>query len=83
MFRPIPFFSGVRIFYSDWDLAVGLMKAFVFGIIITSFGCFFGFYSSHGAEGVGKATRASVVASDISILISGYAVSYFLLAKNL
>lgn len=80
---PYTFFSGVRIFYSDWDLVVGLMKAFVFGFIIASSGCFYGFFSSHGAEGVGRATRASVVASDISILISGYAVSYFLLSKNL
>ncbi|MFC1584625.1 MlaE family ABC transporter permease [Fibrobacterota bacterium] len=73
------FFAGVRQFYSDLDMIVGLMKALVFGIMITSFGCFFGYFSSHGAEGVGKATRSSVVASDISILISGYFVSYLLL----
>ncbi len=79
---PAIFFSGVRLFYSDWELSVGLMKAFAFGIVITSFGCFFGYNSTHGAEGVGRATRASVVASDISILITGYAVSYFLLTKH-
>ncbi len=76
---PTIFFSGVRQFYSDLDMVIGLMKSIVFGIIITSFGCFFGYFSTHGAEGVGKATRSSVVASDISILISGYIVSYILL----
>jgi phospholipid/cholesterol/gamma-HCH transport system permease protein len=76
---PSIFLSGVRQFYSDLDMVVGLMKSFVFGIVITSFGCFFGYFSSHGAEGVGRATRSSVVASDISILILGYIVSYFLL----
>ncbi|MBF0429856.1 MAG: ABC transporter permease [Fibrobacteria bacterium] len=73
------FFSGVRLFYTDWGLAVGIIKSFVFGIIITSVGCYYGYFCTHGAEGVGKATRASVVTSDISILISGYLIDYFLL----
>jgi phospholipid/cholesterol/gamma-HCH transport system permease protein len=80
---PAIFFSGVRLFYSDRDMLVSLMKAFTFGIVITSFGCFFGYFSTHGAEGVGKATRSSVVASDITILISGYVVSYLLLGLEL
>jgi phospholipid/cholesterol/gamma-HCH transport system permease protein len=76
---PDIFLSGVRQFYSDLDMAVGLMKSLVFGLVISGFGCYFGYFSSHGAEGVGRATRSSVVASDITILISGYIVSYFML----
>jgi phospholipid/cholesterol/gamma-HCH transport system permease protein len=77
------FFAGVRQFYTDWGLAVGILKSFVFGIIITSVGCYFGYHSTHGAEGVGKATRASVVFSDIAILIFGYLIDYFLLNSSL
>ena len=73
------FFAGVRLFYSDRDMVVGLFKSFVFGIWISLFGCFFGYHSSHGAEGVGRATMAAVVASNVAILVSGFLLSNFLL----
>ena len=76
---PSTFFAGVRLFYSNLDMMIGLLKSLVFGFIITSFGCFYGYYSTHGADGVGRATRSSVVASDISILVSGFVVSHFFL----
>lgn len=76
---PSIFWSGVRLFYSDLDLMIGLLKAFVFGFILTSFGCYFGYTSTHGAEGVGKATQASVVASAITILIFGFIISHVFL----
>ena len=50
------------------DLFSGLLKAFVFGIIISIVGCFEGLRSSGGAEGVGKATTTSVVISFVSII---------------
>jgi phospholipid/cholesterol/gamma-HCH transport system permease protein len=77
---PEAFFAGVRLFYTDWDLFVGLLKSFVFGNCIALFGCYFGFTSSHGAEGVGRATMASVVFSNVSVLISGFLISNFLLS---
>ena len=73
------FFYGVRLFYTDKDMAVGLIKGLIFGYIIASFGCFFGYLTKNGAEGVGKSTKAAVVASMISILISGFFVSKILL----
>ena len=76
---PQAFFSGVRMFYTDWDLFVGLLKAFVFGIWIVLFGCFYGYNSAKGAEGVGRATMATVVASNVAILVSGFLLSNFLL----
>ncbi|MBI4430685.1 MAG: ABC transporter permease [Candidatus Omnitrophica bacterium] len=50
------------------DLMSGLLKGFIFGIIISSVGCYFGFQTKGGAEGVGMATRTSVVVSLISII---------------
>jgi len=82
IFKDLPsqsFFAGVRLFYTDWDLFVGLLKALVFGTWISLFGCFFGTGSTGGAEGVGRATMASVVASNVAILISGFLLSNFLL----
>ncbi len=73
------FFSGVRLFYTDWDLFIGLLKAFVFGIWIALFGCFFGYHSTQGAEGVGRSTMAAVVASNVAVLVSGFLLSSFLL----
>jgi phospholipid/cholesterol/gamma-HCH transport system permease protein len=73
------FFSGVRLSYRDWDFAVGLIKASLFGFFISSYACYFGFYTMNGAEGVGKSTKATVVFSMTSILIGGFALSKFLL----
>jgi phospholipid/cholesterol/gamma-HCH transport system permease protein len=73
------FFYGVRLFYTNWDMFVGILKSFVFGIIISMFGCFYGYTSTHGAEGVGRATMDSVVASNVSVLISGFLISNFML----
>jgi phospholipid/cholesterol/gamma-HCH transport system permease protein len=73
------FFSGVRLSYRDWDFMVGLIKASLFGFFISSYACYFGFYTVNGAEGVGKSTKATVVFSMTSILIGGFALSKFLL----
>jgi len=57
------------------DLYVGLFKAFLFGIVITTVACHQGFATSEGAVGVGRATRQSVIVSFLLILIVGYFVT--------
>jgi phospholipid/cholesterol/gamma-HCH transport system permease protein len=54
------------------DYVTGIIKTFVFGVIIAIVGCHFGFNSQGGAEGVGQATTRSVVMSSILILIANY-----------
>ncbi|MFB0508918.1 MAG: MlaE family ABC transporter permease [bacterium] len=49
------------------DLAGGLVKALFFALLIATSGCFFGFYASGGAKGVGKAVTRAVVTSLILI----------------
>ncbi len=73
------FFKGVRMFYEDKDIWVGLTKSVVFGYLLGTFSTFFGYYTINGAEGVGHATKASVVASMTFILISAFLVSKILL----
>jgi phospholipid/cholesterol/gamma-HCH transport system permease protein len=49
------------------DLAQGLIKPFIFGIIIALVGCFYGMRTSGGTQGVGHATTQAVVSSSIWI----------------
>ncbi|MCX7590961.1 MAG: ABC transporter permease [Kiritimatiellae bacterium] len=57
------------------DLYVGLLKAFLFGIIITVVSCHEGFSARQGAVGVGLATRKAVIECFLFILIVGYFVT--------
>ncbi|MBU1862666.1 MAG: ABC transporter permease [Candidatus Omnitrophica bacterium] len=52
------------------DVFTGLIKSFAFGAIIAIVGCYQGFRTSGGAEGVGKATTISVVTSLVLIIAS-------------
>lgn len=54
------------------DLTDGLIKSVVFGLLIALIGCYKGFYTTGGAEGVGRATTEAVVWASISILVSDY-----------
>jgi phospholipid/cholesterol/gamma-HCH transport system permease protein len=54
------------------DIYNGLIKAAVFGLLMSLIGCYKGFYTSGGAEGVGRATTEAVVLASISILVSDY-----------
>ena len=66
------FVKGAKEWFNPWDAQFGLIKSITFGFAITSIGCYFGFYTKGGAQGVGKATTSTVVASCISILILDY-----------
>ena len=57
------------------DLYVGLLKAFIFSIIITIVACHAGFSASEGAVGVGKATRSAVIVSFLLILFAGLLIT--------
>lgn len=54
------------------DITSGLIKATVFGFIIAIVGCYNGYNSKGGAEGVGRATTNAVVQSSILILCLNY-----------
>lgn len=62
-------------FATNKDLYVGLFKALLFGIIITTVSCYQGFVTTEGAVGVGRATRSSVIISFLTILVIGYMVT--------
>jgi phospholipid/cholesterol/gamma-HCH transport system permease protein len=62
-------------FAENQDLYVGLLKAVVFGIVITVVSCYEGLSASQGAVGVGLATRRSVISSFLLILVLGYVIT--------
>ncbi|MCU1293241.1 MAG: transporter permease [Bryobacterales bacterium] len=49
------------------DLAQGLLKPLIFGMIIALVGCFYGLRTTGGTQGVGRATTHAVVAASIWI----------------
>jgi phospholipid/cholesterol/gamma-HCH transport system permease protein len=60
------------------DVYSGLVKSTVFGFIIAVFGCYSGYNSKGGAEGVGKATINAVIGASTLILISNYIMTNLL-----
>ena len=73
------FFNNMRSYFESFDLLSGLIKAFVFGFIITSLSCFFGSRTSGGAEGVGRSTTLTVVYSAVLILVMDFFVAWIIL----
>jgi phospholipid/cholesterol/gamma-HCH transport system permease protein len=72
------FFNNMKSYFIPADIWGGLAKSLVFGLIITSMGCFQGSKTWGGAEGVGKATTQTVVHSCILILVMDFIVAWFL-----
>ncbi len=69
------FVKGMRHDFLLSDVIAGLIKAFIFGILIVIYGSFFGFYSRRGAKGVGHSTTFAVVLASINILVLDYIIS--------
>jgi phospholipid/cholesterol/gamma-HCH transport system permease protein len=68
-------------FVTQEDVVSGLVKAAVFGFIITLMGCYNGFNSRGGAQGVGNATTNAVVSASILILAANYLLTSIFFAK--
>jgi len=68
-------------FVTQQDITSGLIKAAVFGFIIALMGCYNGFNSKGGAQGVGAATTNAVVSASILILASNYILTSVIFAK--
>jgi phospholipid/cholesterol/gamma-HCH transport system permease protein len=74
------FLNSLKRFFELFDLFGGLLKAGIFGAIIAVVGCYHGFRTSGGAEGVGLSTTRAVVYSSVLILIADYVVAHILFA---
>lgn len=73
------FLSGTRMFFSNYDIFVCLVKATVFGLLISLLGYYHGIQAEGGAKGVGEATMKSVVSSSVMILMFDFLIAFLLL----
>jgi len=71
-FNPHSYLKSTFDFLEFKDVYSGLVKAAAFGFIISLMGCYHGFHSNRGAQGVGRATTLAVVSASIMILFSNY-----------
>lgn len=80
-FNPAIYIKNTWQYLESLDVVSGLVKAAVFGFIVALMGCYNGYYSRGGAQGVGAATTNAVVSASILILISNYLITEMFFAK--
>ena len=71
-FNEVAYLKNTLQFLEFWDVGSGLVKGAVFGFLIALMGCYYGMTSGRGAQGVGAAVKAAVVAASVLILASNY-----------
>jgi phospholipid/cholesterol/gamma-HCH transport system permease protein len=71
-FNPAAYITNTYDFMQPLDVISGLVKAAVFGFIIALMGCYAGYHSKGGAQGVGTATTNAVVSASILMLTANY-----------
>jgi phospholipid/cholesterol/gamma-HCH transport system permease protein len=77
--EPMTFYNGLTSGLLGFrDVANGLTKSVVFGLVIALASCHFGLATKGGAPGVGRAVNATVVASAAGVFILDYLVSFLL-----
>ena len=73
------FLDGGREFFRPYDVFFGLTKAFVFGFLVTSISCAKGYFTTGGAEDVGRSTTSAAVTSCVMVLLADYVLAELLL----
>jgi phospholipid/cholesterol/gamma-HCH transport system permease protein len=74
-FGPYEYINNTLEFLETQDVVSGLVKAAVFGFLVALMGCYQGYNSKGGAQGVGAATTKAVVSASILILTANYVVT--------
>jgi phospholipid/cholesterol/gamma-HCH transport system permease protein len=71
-FNPGGYLGQTSDYLRSDDVISGLVKAAAFGFIVSLMGCYHGYHSRGGAQGVGAATTYAVVSASIMILLFDY-----------
>ena len=74
-FNPASYMKLTWNFMETLDVVSGLVKAAVFGFLVALMGCYHGYNSEGGAQGVGQATTNAVVSASILILSFNYVIT--------
>jgi phospholipid/cholesterol/gamma-HCH transport system permease protein len=70
--NPVAYYESSFQYVDMNDFTAGLIKAAVFGLIFSVVACTKGYYTSGGAEGVGRSTTQAVVVASLAILLSDF-----------
>jgi phospholipid/cholesterol/gamma-HCH transport system permease protein len=74
------YWAHTESYVSMWDVTMGMIKAFFFGISIALISCHRGLNSQPGAEGVGRSATEAFVASFVVILVLDFFLAILLIA---
>jgi phospholipid/cholesterol/gamma-HCH transport system permease protein len=77
-YNPAGYLGQTQDYLETTDVVSGLVKAAVFGFIVALMGCYNGYNSRGGAQGVGAATTYAVVSASIMILLANYILTALL-----
>lgn len=80
-FNPAAYLQNTADFLRSNDVVSGLVKSAVFGFLISLMGCYTGYHSKGGAQGVGAATTYAVVSASVLILTFDYILSALLFSS--
>jgi phospholipid/cholesterol/gamma-HCH transport system permease protein len=80
-YNPEAYLNRTQQYLETIDVVSGLVKAAVFGFIVALMGCYHGYYSRGGAQGVGRATTYAVVSASVLILVFNYVITEAFFAR--
>ena len=80
-YNPAVYLTNTLNFVQTGDVVSGLVKAAVFGFLVTLMGCYHGYNSRGGAQGVGTATTNAVVSASVLILAFDYVLTELFFAR--
>lgn len=63
----------------SWFVFYALIKTVVFGFLITSIACYYGYYTKGGSLEVGRSSTKAVVAASVAILLANYVLTQLML----
>ena len=62
------------------DVTQGMIKPFVFAVVIAMVGCYYGLNTTGGTEGVGRSTTQAMVVASVLVLVLDFFITKFLIA---
>ena len=80
-FAPAAYLEQTWRFIQPVDVLSGLVKAATFGLLVSLMGCYHGYRSRGGAQGVGVATTNAVVSAAILILVFNFVITELFFSK--
>jgi phospholipid/cholesterol/gamma-HCH transport system permease protein len=73
--NPLNYIENIPQLVSGWSVCVGVIKSFVFGLLIALICCYKGYTAKGGAIGVGQTVKSTAVVTLVSIIVVDFTIS--------